>query len=102
MNRNRAVGITFMVGALLYFIFTTWVVGHGIHPINTIVAIFLFLLGFIYTFRGEEGTLVKKPAIPSETLDPARAQKLKIYFVSFAFLLLSFIILALFYVSKCF
>jgi len=96
---NKTVGITFIGGALLYFIFTTWIVGHGIHPLNTIVAIILFFVGFVYGFRGQEVSPEVHPSSSPEEPNSAKAQKLKIYFISFAFLMLSFIILALFYVS---
>lgn len=97
--KNRSVGVTFMVSALLYFVFTTWVAGHGIHPLNTIVAVILFLMGFVYSFHSKDASPAVHPAPSSGEQDSSKAKKMKVYFVSFAFLMLSFIVLALFYVS---
>lgn len=32
--KNKSIGTVLILGAILYFAFTSFVVGHGIHPLN--------------------------------------------------------------------
>ena len=92
-----------MVGAILYFIFTSFIVGHGIHPLNTLIAIFLLVFGAITMFK-REPEIAAAPLLPTaeKTADDSQlpmTQKLKIFFVSLAFGLLTAIIIALTYLA---
>src|SRR3989344_2467255 len=103
MNK-KSTGIILMVGAILYFIFTSFIVGHGIHPLNTLIAIFLLVFGAITMFK-REPEIAAIPALSTaeKTADENSAlpmtQKLKIFFVSLAFGLLTAIIIALTYLA---
>src|SRR3989344_6934338 len=102
MNK-KSTGIILMVGAILYFIFTSFIVGHGIHPLNTLIAIFLLVFGAITMFK-REPEIAAAPLLPTaeKTADDSQlpmTQKLKIFFVSLAFGLLTAIIIALTYLA---
>src|SRR3989344_7748308 len=102
MNK-KSTGIILMVGAILYFIFTSFIVGHGIHPLNTLIAIFLLVFGAITMFK-REPEIAAAPLLPTaeKTADDSQlpmTQKLKIFFVSLAFGLLTAIIVALTYLA---
>ncbi len=97
-------GTIFLIGAVLYFLFTTFVAGHGFHPLNTLITIFLFVFGFITIFKTkEEPVAVSQTAAPEVSQEEISMlqpnQKLKIFFVSLAFGLFTVIILALTYLA---
>ncbi len=103
-TQNKTIGTILIVGAVLYFLFTTFVAGHGFHPLNTLITIFLLVFGFITIFKtGEEpaGTPEShtKEATPNEPSILQPTQKLKVFFVSLAFGLLTAIIIALTYLA---
>jgi len=102
--QNKTIGAILIFGALLYFLFTSFVVGHGIHPLNTLGAIIALTLGIVIFFREEaaETTPSSRPITesreqPESTLPPT--QKVKIFFVSLAFGLFTAIIIALTYLA---
>lgn len=102
--KNKTIGAVLIIGSILYFLFTGFIVGHGIHPLNTLVTVFILVFGFITMFKTteKEETMVSQPAITesvdeTSTLQPS--QKLKIFFVSLAFGLLAAIIIALTYLA---
>lgn len=45
---NKRWGLIFIIFAVLYFIFTAFFVGHGIHPINSIITIGIVVVGIFY------------------------------------------------------
>lgn len=99
---RKSIAVILISAAILYFIITSFVIGHGIHPLNTLAAIVLFVLGFVIAFRTEESSLPpQQPIAEEKTSDMALAavptQKLKIFFVSLAFGLFTAIIIALTY-----
>ncbi len=101
--KNKTTGAVLLVGAILYFLFTTFVAGHGFHPLNTLITIFLLVFGFITIFKTKEETASSQPQITETTQEEAPtlqpSQKLKIFFVSLAFGLLTAIIIALTYLA---
>ncbi len=102
--RNKTIGTILIVGAALYFLFTTFVAGHGLHPLNTLITIFLLVFGFITAFKTkEEARPVSETPAEGASLEETTAlppnQKLKVTFVSLAFGLLTGIIIALTYLA---
>lgn len=102
--KNKSIGTILILGAILYFIFTSFIVGHGIHPLNTLGAIITLTLGIVILFNKEEEQIVHpstptapEPQEPASTLLPS--QRVKIFFISLAFGLLSAIIIALTYLA---
>ena len=103
MNK-KSLGIILIAAAILYFIFTSFVVGHGIHPLNTLVTIFFLVFGFVTMFKIEpevakKATIPVPEPIPNEISAPPSARRIKIFFVSLAFGLLTAIIIALTYLA---
>ncbi len=117
--KNKIIGLVFILGAVGYFLATSFFAGHGIHPLNILGTLILFAAGlslipvrkfnFIFnfakgqeSFSTEEGPPASSPqeqnlgAEPS--VNPAN-QKTKIFFVSLAFILLTAIIIALTYLA---
>lgn len=93
-----------MIGSLLYLVFTSFVVGHGLHPLNTLITIIIFLFGFVTFFKvkgiASETKTNEETASSSQeepTLQPTK--KIKIFFVGLAFTLLSIIIIVLTYLA---
>ncbi len=101
--KNKTIGTILIIGAILYFLLTTFVASHGLHPLNTLITIFLFVFGFVTIFKTEEMAVMPQPQIseatPSENLVLPPSQKLKIFFASLAFGLLTAIIIALTYLA---
>lgn len=102
--KHKQIGIILAAGAILYFIFTSFILNHGIHPLNTLGTVIAFTLGFVIFFKTEEIETVqpsqKEEAEPQElTLALAPDKKLKVFFVSIAFALLTVIIIALTYLA---
>jgi len=52
--KNKGMGLYFMIFAILYFLFTVFMVGHGIHFTNSFLTIAIFLLGVYYYVKKEE------------------------------------------------
>ncbi len=97
--KQKTAGISVIIGAVLYFIFTGFF-AHGIHPLNTLIAIFLLTFGFIIAFRtDEEAEAQPEPSAPEEKTALQPNQKTKVLFVSLAFGLLTAIIIALTYLA---
>lgn len=98
MERKKT-GLFLIIGAVLYFVFTSFF-AHGIHPLNTLIAIFLLTFGFIAAFQAKE-EVVAGPAepAPEENVALKPSQKTKIFFVSLAFGLLTAIIIAITYLA---
>lgn len=102
--KNKSIGTILILGAILYFIFTSFIVGHGIHPLNTLGAIVALTLGIVILFREEETkTVTSVEQTTTELQEPSLAllpsQKVKVFFISLAFGLLSAIIIALTYLA---
>lgn len=101
---NKTIGIILGSGSLLYLVFTSFVVGHGLHPLNALITIIVFLFGFVMFFNVKGGVSETKineeatPSLPEEpTLQPT--QKIKIFFVGLAFAMLAAIIIVLTYLA---
>ncbi len=102
--KNKTIGTILIIGAILYFLFTTFIADHGLHPLNTLITIFLFVFGFVTIFKTEkEVEDIPQSGAPEisreEILALQPSQKLKILFVSLAFGLLTAIIIALTYLA---
>lgn len=102
--KNKKIGIILIAGAILYFLFTSFVINHGIHPLNTLGTVIAFTLGFVMFFKTDETEIItqspKEAAEPEElTSELAPDKKLKVFFVSLAFGLLAVIIIALTYLA---
>src|SRR3989344_6760212 len=102
--KNKTTGAILIFGALLYFLFTSFIVGHGIHPLNTLGAIIALTLGIVIFFREEAAETAPSPQPitesqeqPESTIPPT--QKAKIFFVSLAFGLFTAIIIVLTYLA---
>ncbi len=103
MNK-KSVGIILISVAILYFVTTSFVIGHGVHPLNMLGTIIVLVLGFVFMFKTEEDVIQPQQSSIAEntsdltlTLQPNK--KLKIFFVSLAFGLLTAIIIALTYLA---
>lgn len=48
---NKAISIYFAIFAILYFGYTTFIAGHGIHWANSIVTIIVIVLAAYYYFK---------------------------------------------------
>ena len=101
---KKSVGTILISGAIIYLLFTGFIIGHGIHPLNTLITIIIFVLGLVIMFKtDEEVAVIPEPSIKEKEIDAASAiqpsQKLKIFFVSLAFGLLTAIIIALTYLA---
>lgn len=48
---NRNLGLYFIIFAVLYFLFTTFVAGHGVHAVNLIITIGVLILGVYFIFK---------------------------------------------------
>lgn len=101
---NKATGIILMIGSLLYLVFTSFIVGHGLHPLNVLIAIIIFLFGFVTFFKVKEG--IPEAKIDEETTPPSQeepvppsTQKIKIFFVGLAFAMLAAIIIIFTYLA---
>lgn len=97
---NKTIGTILIIGAVLYFVFTGFIVGHGIHPLNTFGAIIALTLGIVIFFQKKETEIIvqaerQTAELPSAAPTVLSSQKVKIFFVSLAFGLLSAIIIAL-------
>lgn len=60
---NKAIGISLILGAIIYGFTTSFILNHGVHPLNLLGAIFLFAEGFIL-FRPDvfRKSFLSKPA----------------------------------------
>ncbi len=104
---NKVAGAVLILGAVLYFTFTAFIIGHGMDPLNTLAAIFIFVWGFVLAFKpvsGKEEILEKaEEAAPAGEAEPAVAlapgRKTKVFFVSLAFSLFTAIVVALTYLA---
>lgn len=101
---KKSLGALFIAGAILYFIFSSFIVGHGIHPLNTLITIFLLVFGFVTMLKtNQEIAATPQPLTAEKIADENSAlqptQKLKIFFVSLAFGSLTAIIIALTYLA---
>ena len=102
--QNKTIGAILIFGALLYFLFTSFIVGHGIHPLNTLGAIIALTLGIVIFFREEAAETTPSPRPITESQEQPElilppTQKVKIFFVSLAFGLFTAIIIALTYLA---
>ena len=103
MNHKK-IGVILAAGAILYFIFTGFILNHGIHPLNTLGTVIAFTLGLVLFFKTDEIEVTQQPtkeAAEPEELSSALVpdKKLKVFFVSLAFGLLTAIIIALTYLA---
>ncbi len=99
--RNKTIGTILIIGSVLYFILTSYVIGHGMDPLNTLAAIFVLILGFIIAYKKppEES---EEPPPPAEEVKPivvTESQKTKIFFAGLAFSLFAAIVVALTYLA---
>ncbi|MCL4416996.1 MAG: sulfite exporter TauE/SafE family protein [Actinobacteria bacterium] len=101
--KHKKIGIALIVGAILYFLVTGFILNHGIHPLNTLGSVIAFTLGFILFFKKDEEETVQQPQKEAEEAEELTLltpdKKLKILFVSLAFGLLTAIIIALTYLA---
>lgn len=93
-----------MIGSLLYLAFTSFVVGHGLHPLNALIAITVFLFGFVIFFKVKEDAskakIATEAALSSEEEPPlSPTKRIKILFVGIAFAMLTAIIIVLTYLA---
>jgi len=51
--KNRNIGLYLIIFAVLYFIFTVFIVSHGVHFTNSFFAIAIFLGGLYYYIKKE-------------------------------------------------
>lgn len=101
---NKASGIVLMISSLLYLAFTSFVVGHGLHPLNMLIAIIVFLFGFVIFFKVKGGAsetmAAAEPAVSlSEEPILPPSKKTQIFFVGLAFVMLAAIIIVLTYLA---
>ncbi|MBI5401411.1 sulfite exporter TauE/SafE family protein [Candidatus Wolfebacteria bacterium] len=103
--KKKSIGAILISTAILYFIITSFVIGHGIHPLNMLGAIILLVFGLVIMFKTDEEAVVtpKSSIIEGKEIDTATvaqsAQKLKFFFVSLAFGLLTAMIITLTYLT---
>ncbi|OGD24287.1 hypothetical protein A2Z10_02690 [Candidatus Azambacteria bacterium RBG_16_47_10] len=102
--KNKTIGSLLILGSVLYLSFTSFIAGHGFHPLNILITIFLLVFGFVTIFKTEQKETTASQGKTAETapdeisaLQPT--QKFKIFFVSLAFGLLTAIIIALTYLA---
>lgn len=93
-----------MISSLLYLAFTSFVTGHGLHPLNALIAIIVFLFGFVIFFKVQGGTsqakIAAEAAVSSKEEPPLPpTKKIKILFVGIAFAMLTAIIIVLTYLA---
>ncbi len=100
--KNKTIGTILIIGSILYFILTSYVIGHGMDPLNTLAAIFIFILGFVMFFKAGKET-AEEEAAPAGGAGPpivvTASQKTKIFFISLAFALFTAIVIALTYLA---
>ena len=102
--KHKKTGIILIAAAILYFIFTGFILNHGIHPLNTLGTIIAFTLGLVLFFKTDETETTpqlqeKETESEKSTLISTQDKKLKVFFVSLAFGLLTAIIVALTYLA---
>ena len=83
--KNKTIGSLLILGSVLYLSFTSFIAGHGFHPLNILITIFLLVFGFVTIFKTEQKETTASQGKTAETapdeisaLQPT--QKFKIFF----------------------
>ncbi len=53
MMDNKKLGLYFVVFAVLYFIFTALIVGHGVHFLNSLFTVGILITGVYFYVKNE-------------------------------------------------